>query len=370
VIGRPLEKFVPQSGPETNINQCARVLQETGIVDAMVRGKRADNTDIDLEFHAIKIKNDLNFPLETLALLVDRTGTLPAGGADANNPSKGPGPLRYGILLLDPSGRIVSANNEILTLTGHDDETCVLGNPVSSLISAGSECLEAMQNPAGKKYFRKTGFRKGKILHRDGSGVPVRISIRHLHDTTGTHLCTEVVARAEIMMPPATMKETDDAVPMPAFMIDRERRVLWWNSAMESFTGIRKEDMVGTSGYRQAFYPYYGVEPLLIDLVDQPLDKIHQVYPAVKKYGDTIVMERYIPDSKTAEGKYLYEKASLLYDPLGNTIGYMGGVFDITEWKQSREFMNRMKDEMEASLHPRILHLQKMIGNVTIPLSL
>jgi PAS domain-containing protein len=227
-----------------------------------------------------------------------------------------------------------------------------------------------MQNPAGKKYFRKTGFRKGKILHRDGSGVPVRISIRHLHDTTGTHLCTEVVARAEIMMPPATMKETDDAVPMPAFMIDRERRVLWWNSAMESFTGIRKEDMVGTSGYRQAFYPYYGVEPLLIDLVDQPLDKIHQVYPAVKKYGDTIVMERYIPDSKTAEGKYLYEKASLLYDPLGNTIGYMGGVFDITEWKQSREFMNRMKDEMEASLHPRILHLQKMIGNVTIPLSL
>jgi PAS domain S-box-containing protein len=168
-------------------------------------------------------------------------------------------------------------------------------------------------------------------------------------------------------MPPAATKEMEDIIPMPVFVVDRERRVVWWNNAMESFTGVRKEAVIGTSGYRQAFYPYYGVEPLLIDLVDQPLDKIHQVYPAVIKYGDTIILERYIPDSKTAEGRYLYEKASLLYDPLGNTVGYMGGVLDITDWKRSQEFMNHMKDEMEASLHPRILHLEKMIGNVTLP---
>jgi PAS domain S-box-containing protein len=367
VVGGALEKFIPQSGPANNINQSARILQQTGKVDAVCKGKKADNTEMDLEFHAILIKNNLHFPLEAIALLRERTGALTACSTPGSDEVKKQVPRLSGVLLLDPPGRIVSANHEFLTLSGYEDEAQVLGRPLIALLSTEPESPEALHNPAANPHNRKTGFVCGHILHRDGFCVPARISSRHIHDPGGIHLCSEVVTDVAGAMPPAAMNEMADIIPMPVFVVDLKRRVLWWNRAMESFTGVRKEDVIGTSRYRQAFYPYYGVEPLLIELVDQPFDKIHQIYPAVKKFGDTIILERYFPDSKTAEGRYLYEKASLLYDPLGNTVGYMGGVMDITDWKRSQEFMNRMKDEMEASLHPRILNLQEMIGKVIPP---
>jgi PAS domain S-box-containing protein len=368
IIGKPLEQFVPQSGPGNNINQVSQILMQTGKVDALIRGKRADKTEIDMEFHGTLIKNDLNFPLHTIALLIDRTGTCPPGcfSGMEDAPQK-PAFRPNGVLLLDPSGRIVSVNREFLTITGNDDEAQVLGKPVGDLLGTGPESPDKLHNPAGNPDNRKTVFVGGQILHRDGSCVPVRITVRHIHDTVGMHLCSEVVAEPAGPQPPVNVDTLIDLLPVPLYVIDRQRRVILWNRAMEAFTGVRRDEIIGTSGYRQAFYPYYGVEPLLIDLVDQPLDKIHQIYPGAKRYGDTTIHERYLPDSKKAEGMYLYEKASLLYDPVGNTVGYMGGVTDITDWKRSQEFMNRMKDEIEASLDSRILHLQEMIGKVTMP---
>jgi len=210
-------------------------------------------------------------------------------------------------------------------------------------------------------------FGGGKILHPDGSCVPVRITVRHIRDTGGMHLCSEIVAEPAGQHSPVNVHLLTYLIPVPIFVIDRKKRVILWNQALEAFTGVRKEEVIVTSNYRQVFYPFFGVEPQLIDLVDQPLDKIHQIYPGVKKYGETIILERYIPDSSKAEGRYFYDKATLLCDPAGTTIGYMGGMVDITDWKRSQEFMNRMKDGIEASLHPRILQLQDMIGKVPPP---
>lgn len=367
IIGKSLEQFVPQSGPGNNINQVSQTLMQTGKVDALVRGKRADETDIDLEFHGTLIKNDLNFPLHTIVLLIDRTGTCPPGCfSDRDVPQK-PAFHPNGVLLVDLSGHIVSVNQEFITIAGYDDETQVLGKPVRDLVGTGPENPDMLNNLAGNHDKGKTGFVHGHILHRDRSSVPARISVRHIRDTGGIPLCSEVVAEPAGSQPPVNVDTLIDLLPVPLFVIDRQKNVIVWNRAMEAFTGVRRDEIIGTFGYRQAFYPYYGVEPLLIDLVGQPLDKIRQIYPDVKKYGDTIILERYLPDSKKAEGMYLYEKASLLYDPGGNTVGYMGGITDITDWQRSQEFMNRMKNDIEASLQPRILHLQEMIGNVTMP---
>jgi PAS domain S-box-containing protein len=367
IIGRPFDQFVPQSGPGTNVNQLAQTMMQTGKVDCLVRGKRADKTEIDMEFHGTLIKNDLNFPLHAIVLLIDRTGTCPPGCDSGRTTPQKPVSPPQGILLMDPSGRVVSVNREFLTIAGYEDESRVLGRPVGDLLGTGPESPEVLHTPAGTPDNGKTRFSGGQVLQPDGSFIPVRIAVRHIRDTGGMHLCSEVVAELAGTQPPVNVDTLTDLLPVPLFVIDRQRRVILWNRAMEAFTGVRREEVVGTTGYRQAFYPFFGVEPQLIDLIDQPFDKIHQTYPNAKKYGDTLILERYLPDSRKAEGTYLYDKASLLYDPAGNVIGYMGGVTDITDWKRSQEFMNRMKDEIEAGLNPRILHLQEMIGKVPMP---
>jgi len=367
IIGRPFDQFVPQSGPGTNVNQLAQTMMQTGKVDCLVRGKRVDNTEIDLEFHGTQIRNDLNFPLHSIVLVTDRTGTCPPNCFSGINVPQKPAKIPRGILLVDPSGRVVSANREFLTLGGYEDEGRVLGRAVNDILGVRPASPEMLYTPAGNPGNQNMDFGGGKILHPDGSCIPVRIMVRHIRDTGGMHLCSEVVAELAGTQPPVNVDTLTDLLPVPLFVIDRQRRVILWNRAMEAFTGVRREEVVGTPGYRQAFYPFFGVEPQLIDLIDQPFDKIHQTYPNAKKYGDTLILERYLPDSRKAEGTYLYDKASLLYDSAGNVIGYMGGVTDITDWKRSQEFMNRMKDEIEAGLNPRVLHLQEMIGNVPVP---
>ena len=56
-----------------------------------------------------------------------------------------------------------------------------------------------------------------------------------------------------------------DGFPLPVFEIDSLHKVTQWNSALEALSGIKKEDMLGTSGQWRAFYPEK--RPVLADLV-------------------------------------------------------------------------------------------------------
>lgn len=45
-----------------------------------------------------------------------------------------------------------------------------------------------------------------------------------------------------------------DALPVPIFAVNRLHKVTQWNTAIESLTGIRRADMLGTDGQWEAFY--------------------------------------------------------------------------------------------------------------------
>lgn len=45
-----------------------------------------------------------------------------------------------------------------------------------------------------------------------------------------------------------------DGFPVPVFEIDKDHRVTQWNRAMESLSGIKKADVIGTSAQWKAFY--------------------------------------------------------------------------------------------------------------------
>ena len=57
-------------------------------------------------------------------------------------------------------------------------------------------------------------------------------------------------------------------LPDATVVIDREKRVILWNHAMEEMTGLCKDEVLGKGDYVYSI-PFYGKrKPMLIDLRD------------------------------------------------------------------------------------------------------
>lgn len=119
--------------------------------------------------------------------------------------------------------------------------------------------------------------------------------------------------------------------PQPAFVIDREGKVIVWNKGMEELTGILSGDMLGKGDWEYSI-PFFGHKsPMLSDLIFQDDAAILQNNYSVieKEKGSITAWTKAIPE----EGRQtvLWMKSTALYDSKGAFIGVMGKVRDITD---------------------------------------
>ncbi len=123
-------------------------------------------------------------------------------------------------------------------------------------------------------------------------------------------------------------------LPDATFVIDNKGKVIAWNHAIETLTGIKAEDILGKGNYEYALSFYGKRRPMLIDLVLKPDDVDEKAYSAFKREGEAVVAEIYMPSFQPG-GIYLWAKASPLYDAEGNLVGSIESIRDITEYKKA-----------------------------------
>ena len=56
-----------------------------------------------------------------------------------------------------------------------------------------------------------------------------------------------------------------DGSSIPSFVIDRQHRVIYWNTAIEALSGINRENVIGTDEHWRAFYQEK--RPTMADLI-------------------------------------------------------------------------------------------------------
>src|SRR5512136_1699948 len=127
-----------------------------------------------------------------------------------------------------------------------------------------------------------------------------------------------------------------DFLPDATLVIDLEGRVIVWNKAMETLTGIPAESMLGKGNYEYALPFYKERRPILVDLVFTPEAELEKKYDFVERSGNTLVVDIFIPDFRPG-GVYLWAKAGPLYDPEGNISGAIETVRDITARKRAEQ---------------------------------
>jgi len=131
--------------------------------------------------------------------------------------------------------------------------------------------------------------------------------------------------------------EIIDYLPDPTFVLDKERRVIAWNLALEEITGVSKKDIIGKGDYAYAV-PFYGTaRPMLIDFVFCEDRKNEINYEYVERKGSRFFAETFCPCVFCGNGAYLWGTASPFIDDQGNLNGAIESIRDLTKHKQTEK---------------------------------
>ncbi len=139
--------------------------------------------------------------------------------------------------------------------------------------------------------------------------------------------------------------------PSRKFVIDASHRVIFWNRALEEYSGIAASDIVGTTDHWKAFYP--SPRPCLADLiVDENIDGIARWYAGKQAKSlvmtDNFVATDYFPAMKG--GTWLFFTAAPLRDPSGTITGAIETLQDVTSIRKKEAELRAAYEQVQEAL--------------------
>jgi two-component system, cell cycle sensor histidine kinase and response regulator CckA len=155
-------------------------------------------------------------------------------------------------------------------------------------------------------------------------------------------------------------------LPDATFVIDKDKKVIAWNKAIEEMTGVKKEEMIGKGDYAYSV-PFYGKpRPLLVDLLTVSKEEIEAKYSYVKRDEDNLYAEVFVSRVFGGKGASLWIKASPLYDNNGKIVGAVESIRDITDRKEAEAILRQDKESFENLTKERteqLLLVQKELAD-------
>lgn len=126
---------------------------------------------------------------------------------------------------------------------------------------------------------------------------------------------------------------------IPAFIIGKDHKVIYWNRALEQLSKIPMHEVVGTNRHWRAFYSEE--RPCMADLlVDEALDRISKWYTGKYTRSELLDQAYEATDFFPAlgeNGKWLRFTAAAIRDSKGRLVGAVETLEDITERRVAEE---------------------------------
>jgi PAS domain S-box-containing protein len=163
-------------------------------------------------------------------------------------------------------------------------------------------------------------------------------------------LAHKVRQAIQIRIAQKTMQDLVQGAPIPEFVIDAGHRVVFWNKALEEYSGVAASDVVGTTNHWKAFYP--SQRPCLADLlVDENTDGIARWYAGKQPHSpvmnNNFVATDFFPAMRG--GTWLFFTAAPLRDPSGHITGAIETLQDVTSIRKKEEELEAAYEQMNAA---------------------
>lgn len=162
-------------------------------------------------------------------------------------------------------------------------------------------------------------------------------------------------------------KDIIEFLPDATFIIDKDKKVIVWNRAMEEMTGVSKKDIIGKDHSYCSVLFYGKPVPYIIDLLDADEQDIISRYDFIKRKGSALYGEVFTPALYNNTGAYVWAVASPLLDDDGNMVGAIESIRDITEHKRAEEKLReslREKEVLLQEIHHRVKNNMQVISSL------
>ncbi len=138
--------------------------------------------------------------------------------------------------------------------------------------------------------------------------------------------------------------------PVPMFVIDSNHRITHWNEALENYSGINAEEVIGTTRHWRAFYPHE--RPCMADiLVDNAPERIPILYPesnAKSALVDGAYEATAFFPHLGESGAWLYLNAVAIRDDGGRILGAVETLEDITRRKNAEDALRESREQYSS----------------------
>jgi len=263
------------------------------------------------------------------------------------------------ILMMDPAGRISYWNPAAEKMFGWSSQDAIGQNLHEFL--APDRHAESHRENIQQFASSGEGYAVGKTLEltarrKGGQEFPVELSLSAIRLTDGWHavgILRDITERkrAEEALRESERRLADiiDFLPDATFVIGRDGRVIAWNRAIEAMTGVRAEAMLGKGDHEYSI-PFYGERrPILIDLALHADPERERQYTAIRRSGDTIFGESFVPGLPTGHA-HLSATASVLRGAKGEIVAAIECIRDNTERKQAEEALRESEARWQFAL--------------------
>jgi PAS domain S-box-containing protein len=148
-----------------------------------------------------------------------------------------------------------------------------------------------------------------------------------------------------------------DFIPDATFVVNNDKRVIIWNSAMEKMSGISKAEMIGQGDYAYTI-PFYGDRRQnLLDLLDENNEDLAARYQDVVRGNSTLSAEAFCPALYGGKGAYIWASVAPLFNMQGVRVGAIESIRDTTDRWQAQEALKLAYDEVGMRVRQRTAEL-------------
>ncbi|HEX7533969.1 MAG TPA: PAS domain S-box protein [Syntrophales bacterium] len=259
--------------------------------------------------------------------------------------------MNEGLGMVDNKGIRTFVNRKFCEMTGYPKEE-LIGYPAAKLY-VEEENQKIFQEQRIKREKGEDNPYEIVITHKDGNKIQVLVSPKPVYDKDGQYvgsiaIFTDITdrkkAEEKLRESEQRLHRVIEGSPLPTFVIGKDHKVIYWNRALEELSGIKAEEIIGTTEQWRAFYNEE--RPCMADLlVDQALDAIPQWY--LDKYTKSRLMDEayeatdFFPELGES-GRWLRFTAAVIRDSHGDLVGAIETLEDVTERRRAEEELSRV----------------------------